>query len=106
MSGQDGHVDEPVVPAGVRSSELNELREKLIDARREQGRVASELLVAEEKLAAAHLDRRDWDRLSAELGEQLRQTQERLDAIEQSTTWRISQHLLTPYRWMKRMRGG
>ncbi len=79
--------------------------EELVEAQRALAEARAELVVANEKLAAAHLDHGDWDRLSAELGEQLRQTRERLDAIEASTTWRVSQGLLTPYRVVRRVLG-
>lgn len=75
------------------------------DAERRAGDVAGELKAATEQLAAELASQEEWAGLLATQAEELRQSRERLTAIETSTTWRVAQSALAPYRLARRRLG-
>ncbi len=82
------------------------------EARDELGRVSAELQVARDGWGAVNLAQAEWnDRLDqllqqlAASAERERQLVERLEAIERSTSWRLLQGILAPYRLARSVSG-
>lgn len=92
-------------------AELDVARHAAATAEREQGGLQGELTKTTELWAAACHAREQWDVLFSENVEELRLANERLTAavsarseIEQSTSWRLIQLVLTPYRRLRGLR--
>lgn len=77
---------------------LDVARTAAADAERALGEVVGQLAETRDELAVAVTSQAEWDRVSAELLEELRQTRARLEAIESSRTWQLTQRALGPYR--------
>lgn len=113
------------MPDPNEADSVNELRDRIrqlesavalatsaaASAEKEQGRLQGELTRVTDLWAAATLHRDEWDVLFSENVEGLRLANEHLvDArrarteIEQSTTWRLIQTVLAPYRRLRGLR--
>lgn len=93
-------------------AELAVARESATEAERARGDAVGALTQARNEFAAAHLNQQEWDRLLAEHIEAERLCAERCAQLEadhrrvvESTTWRIVQTALAPYRWVRARRG-
>ncbi len=92
-------------------SELDVARAAAATAEREQGRLQGELTKVTELWVAACHHREQWDVLFAENVEELRLANEQVEIarrrrreIEESTTWRLVQAGLAPYRRVRGIR--
>lgn len=99
--------------ARIRSleSDLEVARAAATNAEAEQGRLQGELTKTTELWVAACHAREQWDVLFSENVEDLRLANERLEEarrsrveIEQSTSWRLIQAALAPYRRLRGLR--
>jgi hypothetical protein len=82
------------------------------NAEAEHGRLLGELTEARYHWAASNMAQQEWDRLLAEQAEDLRLCREHSAALERqltdvlsSTSWRLLQSALAPYRAVRRLRG-
>jgi len=92
-------------------AELAVARHAAVQAEAEQGRLQGELTKTTELWVAAWHASEQWDILFSENVEELRLANEQLATaragraeIEQSTTWRLIQTALSPYRWLRGIR--
>jgi hypothetical protein len=93
------------------TSELSIAREAAAAAEVEQGRLQGELTKITDHWVAACQAQEQWDALFAENIEDLRLANERADnaeervrSIQSSTSWRVIQAVLAPYRWVRGIR--
>jgi len=92
-------------------ADLEQARSAAAVAETEQGRLQGELTKTTELWVAACHAREQWDVLFSENVEDLRLANEQLEAarrsrtdIEQSTSWRLIQAALAPYRRVRGLR--
>ena len=99
--------------ARIRSlqADLDVARSAAASAETEQGRLQGELTKTTELWIAACHAREQWDILFSENVEDLRLANEQVEAarrsrveIEQSTSWRLIQAVLAPYRRLRGLR--